>query len=185
MEMKQELPDDHDLALDNMNNEDAEGSYGFASLSHQNGENELLWFCMICNSPCLMAGGASGGNDIKIHDHQQSNEFKEIILQAFDISSDSSKASINVDDGVPLCSKCVLKCGQLKYINLQMQQLEIEYSRIREEMAFSIVDLVASNTHLHSNYFDDKDPFYELRKTRQLEIEAMQQFIFESKLVCV
>jgi hypothetical protein len=87
---------------------------------------------------------------------------------------------------LPLCSICTLKCGQLKQTQVQLQALEKEYHRIRRDIAFSIVDIVASNSEagpfsgLSMTDFDTQPHDFLVEKMREYEVETLQQLIFES-----
>ena len=150
--------------------------------------------CLVCNQPCYLQTSSSGKyEDRPLPSVKAALEVRQVIYKAFEIGVDPIDV-VNTEDeegcrvpDLPLCTICTFKCGQLKHIQAQLQVLEKEYQRVRREIAFSIVDIVASNSEagplgLSITDFNSQPHQVVLEKMREFEVDTLQQLIFESKI---
>jgi len=164
--------------------------------------------CLICSQQCFIhshsskpnsasptATPAAGENKLSATRKKRSSngptplEIRQTLYKAFEIgiSPEDVSTSTRIKGStldLPLCGSCIFKVGQLKSIQSELTHLERQYEMIREEIAFSIVDVVASNMSnpVCTNIGNQPAPII-LKKLKEYEVGTLQQLVFESKSI--
>jgi len=149
--------------------------------------------CLVCNQHCVLNN--SGNQDDRSRSAvNPALEVRQVIYKAFEIGVDPVDIVSAEDEfgstvpDLPLCGTCTFSLGQLKSVQSQLEMLDKEYRKMIRTIAFSIVDVVASNSEagfgMSLDDFNSQPPEAMVAKMREFEVETIQQLIFESKILC-
>jgi len=133
--------------------------------------------CLICNHQCYLP---SKTDEL---DRKRIIELRSLFYTVYEIPVPPSFIPTCPDD-LPLCTDCTFKLGRLKVLHDQVTLIQKEYVKLKEEIAFNIVDVVAAN---NGDKFGSLDIWTKPQEVvqsylKQSEVDTLQHIIFDGNL---
>jgi hypothetical protein len=153
------------------------GSSGSGATPIQ-GMQVFVDYCLICNNYSYLSPRESRLDKGKVV------EVREAFYSLFEVPVPDSFVKSCFDE-IPLCAGCTYKLGRLKELQDQLTAIQREFTRMKEEIAFSIVDVVAGSNEGNSwGAMDLKSlPGSTLQRyLKQSEVDTLQRLIFDGWL---
>jgi len=135
--------------------------------------------CLVCNQQCFLSPNKTQADESP---KDWIISMREVIYTAFNIPVSLDVIEESKTE-LPLCTKCVFTFGKLRSVHLELQKLMVEYSNVKEEIAFSVVDIVASKgaTKPHLINLGNFSTQHLDAAFKNSEVECIQQMIFDRK----